>query len=107
MSAWTICSLKSASDGCSRRLRGHGPTPYAFPLREHFPPPGSDDAGPLRSPEEEDLLCLSNNGPFGKIMKLDHGLAVAAGAPPQRERRGGDRDAEPGADGGGGKPPVR
>jgi hypothetical protein len=41
-----------------RHLRAHGPSPYAFTLRSHFPAPGSAagsaDAtdGPLRSPEE-------------------------------------------------------
>jgi hypothetical protein len=35
-----------------RHLRAHGPAPYAFTLREHFPPPDSDAAGPLPSPEE-------------------------------------------------------
>ena len=32
-------------------LRESGPTPYAFTLREHFPPPGVADFGPIRSPE--------------------------------------------------------
>ena len=32
-------------------LRAHGPTPYAFTLREHFPPPDSDELDMLRSPE--------------------------------------------------------
>ena len=35
-----------------RYLRAHGPTPRAFTLREHFPPPGSGDAAMLRSPQE-------------------------------------------------------
>jgi hypothetical protein len=35
-----------------KHLRTHGPTPYAFTLREHFPPPDSGDAGLLRSPED-------------------------------------------------------
>ena len=35
-----------------RHLRAHGPTPHAFTLREHFPPPESGDAGLIRSPEE-------------------------------------------------------
>jgi Domain of unknown function (DUF3291) len=44
-----------------RHLRQHGPTPYAFTLRTHFPPPGSDGdpgsanpagASPLHSPED-------------------------------------------------------
>ena len=28
-----------------RYLRAHGPTPYAFTLRIHYPPPGSTDSG--------------------------------------------------------------
>lgn len=35
-----------------RHLRAHGPTPRAFTLRIHFPPPGSASAGPLHSPED-------------------------------------------------------
>ena len=36
-----------------RHLRGHGPTPYAFTLKVHFPP-GDDSAGtgPLLSPDD-------------------------------------------------------
>jgi hypothetical protein len=40
-----------------RHVRAHGPTPYAFSLRQHFPPPGTGDgdgdgdAAPIRSPE--------------------------------------------------------
>ena len=33
-------------------LREFGATPYAFTLREHFPPPDVAGSGPLRSPEE-------------------------------------------------------
>ena len=33
-------------------LRAHGPTPRAFTLREHFPPPDSDDLEMLLSQEE-------------------------------------------------------
>jgi hypothetical protein len=37
-------------------VRAHGPTPYAFSLKQHFPPPGNAgaDAGtePIRSPED-------------------------------------------------------
>jgi hypothetical protein len=32
-------------------LRESGPTPCAFTLREHFPPPGVADFGPIRGPE--------------------------------------------------------
>lgn len=35
-----------------RHLRAHGPTPRAFTLREHFPPPDSGLVEPLRSPED-------------------------------------------------------
>jgi hypothetical protein len=35
-----------------KHLRAHGPTPYAFTLREHFPPPDSGDTGVLRSPDD-------------------------------------------------------
>ena len=34
------------------RLRESGPTPYAFTLREHFPPPDVASSGPVSSPEE-------------------------------------------------------
>jgi hypothetical protein len=33
-----------------RRLRAHGPTPTAFTLREHFPPPGVAPHGPRTAP---------------------------------------------------------
>ena len=33
-------------------LRVYGPTPYAFTLKEHFPPPDSGDTDVLRSPED-------------------------------------------------------
>jgi hypothetical protein len=36
-----------------KHLRAHGPTPHAFTLREHFPPPDSGATGSLlRSPED-------------------------------------------------------
>jgi hypothetical protein len=35
-----------------RHLRAHGPTPYAFTLKVHFPAPGSADAAPLHSPDD-------------------------------------------------------
>ena len=34
-----------------RHLRRSGPTPYAFTLKEHFPPPDVAAFGPIRSPE--------------------------------------------------------
>ena len=37
-----------------KHLRAHGPTPYAFTLKVHFPAPDSADAAPVRSPEEWD-----------------------------------------------------
>jgi len=33
------------------RLRESGPTPYAFTLNEHFPPPDVASSGPVISPE--------------------------------------------------------
>ena len=33
-------------------LRRHGPTPYAFTLKVHFPPPGAADTEPLLSPAD-------------------------------------------------------
>lgn len=38
-----------------KHLRAHGPTPHAFTLREHFPPPDSDDLEMLLS--QEDWTC--------------------------------------------------
>jgi uncharacterized protein DUF3291 len=39
-----------------KHVRAHGPTPYAFSLKQHFPPPGDGDgdadAEPIRSPED-------------------------------------------------------
>jgi heme-degrading monooxygenase HmoA len=35
-----------------RHLRAHGPAPYVFTLKEHFPPPSDSDARLIRSPEE-------------------------------------------------------
>ena len=35
-----------------RHLRRHGPTPHAFTLKVHFPPPDSAVAGPLLSPDD-------------------------------------------------------
>ena len=34
------------------RLRGHGPTPYAFTLKVHFPPPGDGETGPVHAPDD-------------------------------------------------------
>jgi hypothetical protein len=38
-----------------RYLRARGPTPYAFTLREHFPPPDADDFGEVNT--REDWAC--------------------------------------------------
>jgi hypothetical protein len=38
-----------------RHLRAHGPTPFAFTLREHFPPPGGEGGGHPRI--REDWTC--------------------------------------------------
>ena len=35
-----------------KHLRAHGPAPYAFTLKVHFPPPDSADAVPRHSPED-------------------------------------------------------
>jgi hypothetical protein len=35
-----------------KHLRAHGPAPYAFTLRVHFPSPDSDDTDMLLSPED-------------------------------------------------------
>ena len=35
-----------------RHLRLHGPTPYSFTMKEHFPPPDSGDVAPLHSPDD-------------------------------------------------------
>jgi uncharacterized protein DUF3291 len=42
-----------------RHLRAHGPTPHAFTLKQHFPPPGHGDAEPILSPEERGCPVLS------------------------------------------------
>jgi len=38
-----------------RQLRANGPSPYAFTMREHFPPPDAGQAGPR--PGRADWLC--------------------------------------------------
>jgi hypothetical protein len=35
-----------------KHLRAHGPTPYAFTLKIHFPPPDSGDATAVHSPDD-------------------------------------------------------
>jgi hypothetical protein len=46
-----IPTVREAEDRVAH-LRAHGPTPHAFTLKVHFPPPGSADASPLHSPED-------------------------------------------------------
>jgi Domain of unknown function (DUF3291) len=46
-----IPTVQEAEDRVSH-LRDRGPTPYAFTLKVHFPPPDSGDARPLHSPED-------------------------------------------------------
>jgi hypothetical protein len=38
-----------------RHLRAHGPTPHAFTLRVHFPPPGEGECAPR--PGRSDWMC--------------------------------------------------
>jgi hypothetical protein len=56
MAAWWIPrghipAVAEAEDRV-RHLRAHGPTPHAFTLKVHFPPPGEEIAGPLHSPDD-------------------------------------------------------
>jgi Domain of unknown function (DUF3291) len=44
-------AIREAEDRV-KHLRVHGPTPHAFTLREHFPPPDSDAVEMLLSPED-------------------------------------------------------
>jgi hypothetical protein len=46
-----VPTVREAEDRV-RHLRAHGPAPYAFTLKVHFPPPGAADAGPQRSPAD-------------------------------------------------------
>lgn len=46
-----IPTVREAEDRV-KHLRAHGPAPYAFTLRTHFPPPGGRAAGPLASPDD-------------------------------------------------------
>ena len=46
-----IPTIREAEDRV-KHLRAHGPTPHAFTLKVHFPPPGSGDAEPQHSPED-------------------------------------------------------
>jgi hypothetical protein len=40
-----------------RHLRQHGPTPQAFTLKAHFPPPGDSGAGAVPRMSPEDWTC--------------------------------------------------
>ena len=44
-------TVREAEDRVTH-LRAHGPTPHAFTLKVHFPPPDSTDDSALHSPEE-------------------------------------------------------
>ncbi len=46
-----IPTIREAEDRV-KHLRAHGPTPYAFTLKVHFPAPDSADAVPLHSPDD-------------------------------------------------------
>jgi hypothetical protein len=52
--AGTLPTTGDAEDAI-RHLRAHGPTPRAFTLREHYPPPDAAAAGPLPAPD--DWMC--------------------------------------------------
>ena len=53
--AGTVPSTDDAEEAI-RQLRAHGPTPAAFTLREHFPPPDvAPGAGPRAAPD--DWMC--------------------------------------------------
>ena len=47
--------MTSDAEDRIRRLRAHGPTPAAFTLKEHFPPPGAAHASPRHAPG--DWMC--------------------------------------------------
>ena len=56
MAAWWIPrghipTVREAEDRV-HHLRKHGPTPQAFTLKVHFPPPGDRTSGPLLSPDD-------------------------------------------------------
>ena len=45
----------AAAEDRIRHLRAHGPTPHAFTLRVHFPPPGEGERAPR--PGRADWMC--------------------------------------------------
>jgi hypothetical protein len=49
-----VPTTKDAEDRI-RHLRAHGPTPHAFTLRVHFPPPGDGERAPR--PGRADWMC--------------------------------------------------
>ena len=52
---WIPCGHTPPTDEAEERvihLREFGPAPYAFTLKEHFPPPDAAGSDPIRSPEE-------------------------------------------------------
>jgi Domain of unknown function (DUF3291) len=52
--AGTLPAVADAEEAI-RHLRAHGPTPRAFTLREHFPPPDAGQAEPRHAPA--DWMC--------------------------------------------------
>lgn len=46
-----VPTIREAEDRV-KYLRAHGPTPRAFTIKVHFPPPDSADAVPLHSPQD-------------------------------------------------------
>ena len=52
---WIPCGHTPTTGEAEERvihLRAFGPTPHAFTLKEHFPPPDADGSRPIRSPQE-------------------------------------------------------
>jgi hypothetical protein len=55
---WVPAGTRPSTDDAEaaiRHLRAHGPTPAAFTLREHFPPPDAGPSGPRAAPD--DWMC--------------------------------------------------
>jgi Domain of unknown function (DUF3291) len=55
---WVPAGVRPATADAEDRirlLRAHGPTPAAFTLNKHFPPPGAADASPRHAPS--DWMC--------------------------------------------------
>ena len=52
---WVPSGHRPTVDEAKERLAhldAHGPTPHAFTLKVHFPPPGGEATGPLHSPDD-------------------------------------------------------